>query len=212
MPDSLLSRFDLVFIILDEKSPEKDKRIAERVCRNHRLAPKVNESYNQFNEDDEYIIHPNENQQTKQEQNVIYEKNNIYQSDSKSKEILTQNFLRRYISHCKHNVHPLLTDSAVDLLSNLWTLLRQQDYNDRTTTHNRVLPITIRSFETLIRLSTAHAKLHQSQEIKIKDCVEAFRLMIYCLHGDSYALDDRLREVLKRLGLYDAAYFTEKQN
>jgi DNA replication licensing factor MCM3 len=41
MPDSLLSRFDLVFIILDEKTPEKDKKVAERVCKNHRLAPSV---------------------------------------------------------------------------------------------------------------------------------------------------------------------------
>lgn len=60
MPDSLLSRFDLVFIILDDKNADKDKKIAERVCRNHRLAPKVTESYNQYNEDDDYIIHPNE--------------------------------------------------------------------------------------------------------------------------------------------------------
>jgi DNA replication licensing factor MCM3 len=62
MPDSLLSRFDLVFIILDEKSAERDKKIAERVTRNHRLAPKTNETFNQFHEDDDYIIHPNENQ------------------------------------------------------------------------------------------------------------------------------------------------------
>jgi len=48
MPDSLLSRFDLVFIIFDEKSAEKDKKIAERVTRNHRLAPKTNETFNQF--------------------------------------------------------------------------------------------------------------------------------------------------------------------
>ena len=42
MPDSLLSRFDLIFIIFDEKNADLDKRIAERVCRNHRLAPVVN--------------------------------------------------------------------------------------------------------------------------------------------------------------------------
>jgi hypothetical protein len=35
------------------------------VSRNHRLAPRTNETYNQFNEDDEYIIHPNEQQQAK---------------------------------------------------------------------------------------------------------------------------------------------------
>lgn len=36
MPDSLLSRFDLLFIILDEKSTEIDRMIAERVTKNHR--------------------------------------------------------------------------------------------------------------------------------------------------------------------------------
>ncbi|CAM5999164.1 unnamed protein product [Sphagnum balticum] len=62
MPDSLLSRFDLVFIILDEKATDKDKRIGERVCRNHRMAPKVVESYNQYDEDDDYIIPPSDTQ------------------------------------------------------------------------------------------------------------------------------------------------------
>ena len=95
-----------MFIILDEKSAEKDKKIADRVCRNHRLAPKVNEAFNRFNEEDDYIIHPSEHQNAKNDQ-IIFEKNSIYQQpDLKSKEILEQNFLRRYISHCKHNVHP----------------------------------------------------------------------------------------------------------
>lgn len=58
MADSLLSRFDLIFIILDEKNVEKDKKVAERVCRNHRLAPISNEWNSHFREDDEYIIQP----------------------------------------------------------------------------------------------------------------------------------------------------------
>ena len=84
MPDSLLSRFDLVFIVLDEKTPEKDKKIADRVCRNHRLAPKMNEQYSRFNEDDNYTIVPNEHQ-AKNDQ-IIFEKNSIYQQpDMKTK-------------------------------------------------------------------------------------------------------------------------------
>ena len=35
LPDSLLSRFDLLFIMLDEKDPEHDRKIAERVISNH---------------------------------------------------------------------------------------------------------------------------------------------------------------------------------
>jgi DNA replication licensing factor MCM3 len=37
LPDSLLSRFDLLFIMLDEKDPETDRKIAERVIMNHKF-------------------------------------------------------------------------------------------------------------------------------------------------------------------------------
>lgn len=43
MPDSLLSRFDLLFVMLDEKDPENDRKIAQRVIANHRYqAPNTN--------------------------------------------------------------------------------------------------------------------------------------------------------------------------
>ena len=47
LPDSLLSRFDLLFVMLDEKESEQDRRIAQRVITNHRFmnasdAPSVN--------------------------------------------------------------------------------------------------------------------------------------------------------------------------
>ncbi len=77
-----------------------------------------------------------------------------------------------------------MSDQSIDLLSHLWALLRQKDFSEREgATYNKVLPITIRSYETLIRLSTAHAKLRQSQIIEIKDCIDAFKLMIFCLYG-----------------------------
>ena len=36
MQDSLLSRFDLIFIVLDEMDPDHDRRISEHVLRMHR--------------------------------------------------------------------------------------------------------------------------------------------------------------------------------
>ena len=37
LADSLLSRFDLLFVMLDEKDPVLDRKIAERVITNHRF-------------------------------------------------------------------------------------------------------------------------------------------------------------------------------
>jgi DNA replication licensing factor MCM3 len=36
LPDSLLSRFDLLYVMLDEKNPSLDRKIAMRVINNHR--------------------------------------------------------------------------------------------------------------------------------------------------------------------------------
>lgn len=36
MQDTLLSRFDIIFVVLDEMDPDNDRRISEHVLRMHR--------------------------------------------------------------------------------------------------------------------------------------------------------------------------------
>ena len=68
----------------------------------------------------------------------------------------------------------------------MWTFLREHEKNKRSEDKmsTKVLPITIRTHETLIRLSTAHAKLRMSPEIEPVDCFEAFKLVTYSLEGN----------------------------
>ena len=59
LPDSLLSRFDLLFIMLDEKDPELDRMVAERVITNHRCQVQGLESLPAFNfQAGDHVVEP----------------------------------------------------------------------------------------------------------------------------------------------------------
>ena len=45
LPDSLLSRFDLLFIVRDIHNSTNDEKIADRVTRNHRYLGENKEKY-----------------------------------------------------------------------------------------------------------------------------------------------------------------------
>ncbi len=101
LPDSLLSRFDLVFLVFDEKDPEKDRLIAQRVTRNHRFC-KLNKElmklgYNQMDslggfEDGFAVIEPEYEMHDKSQGGSIYQANSGFISEDQG-QILTQMFL-----------------------------------------------------------------------------------------------------------------------
>ena len=45
------------------------------------------------------------------------------------------------------------------------------------------LPVTIRTYESMIRLSTAHAKLRLSRFVEVSDCEIAVHLVYYTIFG-----------------------------
>ena len=54
-----MSRFDLLFVMLDEKDPENDRKIAERVITNHRYHNPNEDTMAHFNfNNDDYVIEP----------------------------------------------------------------------------------------------------------------------------------------------------------
>ncbi len=182
LPDSLLSRFDLCFIVIDEHTPELDRNIAERVLCNHMYPVDTPTIVNQY---DERIIEP-EIHVDDHADSQIYEKQNALINGESKKEVLTRSFLRKYLHYAKITSTPDISEEACSYITTAWSLLRAKtDTDDEQSKKTQTVPITVRTLETLIRLSTAHAKLRLAKVISKRDCEIAFELLTYALYSET---------------------------
>lgn len=183
LPDSLLSRFDLIFLILDDKNPDTDRLVAERVTNNHRY--QGDNAIRNFYNMNEYSGVIETEISAPSNEAKIFEKFNPLTHESKKDQILSQQFLRKYIAYTKKFVTPVLTESAKVIITKEWSNLRQKDFETTQSKENtRFMPITVRTLESLIRLATAHAKLRLSKEIEKIDCEVAVEMLTYSLFGE----------------------------
>ena len=183
LPDSLLSRFDLLFVMLDEKDPENDRKIAERVISNHRYQSAGNQeaTFNYFNQDD-VVIEPEigDDKKTDGKGTTVFEKSALITTLSKRgahppMQVVTREFLKKYISFAKAQKPPELNQGCIEYAAMFYTALRTKALNYD---QNKVsVPITVRTLETMIRLSTAHAKLRLSKHVEETDIDIACQLL-----------------------------------
>ena len=158
LPDSLISRFDLLFVVLDEHNPQTDAAIADHVLDNHKW--KIAGPAQTFTDDGIYlksdaIPHTEEGDQ------VNY---------------VTIEFLKKYVTYCK-TLKPMLTKEAEEKLVSAWADMR-------AISNRKTQPITPRAFETLIRLATAAAKIRLSEEVTAKDADTAISLLKFSIYGE----------------------------
>lgn len=91
-------------------------------------------------------------------------------------QILSVDFMKKYVSVVKC-MKPKLSEAACELISNEYSRLRSQDMADSDVA--RTQPVTARSLETLIRLSTAHAKARMAKTVAVQDAQAAIELVQY---------------------------------
>ncbi|KAF8767426.1 DNA replication licensing factor MCM3 like protein [Argiope bruennichi] len=179
LQDSLLSRFDLLFIMLDKMDPESDREIADHVVRMHRYR-KPGEMDGEplpIHTSADFLATKDPDAEEEQEENTpIYEKFDalLHGSRSKMEKIVSMEFMKKYI-HLAKTVKPTLTPEACELLSEEYAKLRAFDTQNSDIA--RTQPVTARSLETLIRLSTAHAKARMSNTVNLRDAQAAIDLV-----------------------------------
>jgi DNA replication licensing factor MCM3 len=97
-------------------------------------------------------------------------------SRKSSDQILTVEFMKKYISVVKC-IKPKLSEQACELISNEYSRLRSQESMESDVA--RTQPVTARTLETLIRLSTAHAKARMAKTVAPQDAKAAIELVQY---------------------------------
>uniref|UniRef100_A0A8C5QKZ0 DNA replication licensing factor MCM3 n=1 Tax=Leptobrachium leishanense TaxID=445787 RepID=A0A8C5QKZ0_9ANUR len=179
LQDSLLSRFDLLFIVLDQMDADSDRQIADHVLRMHRYrTPGEQDGYAMplgcsvevFTTDD-----PNAGDAVEQELQIYEKHDNLLHGPRKSKsKVVSMEFIRKYI-HVAKLIKPVLTHEASEYISHEYAKIRSHDQmnNDRA----RTMPVTARALETMIRLATSHAKVRMSKTIDIQDAETALELV-----------------------------------
>ncbi|XP_043306112.1 DNA replication licensing factor MCM3 isoform X2 [Cervus elaphus] len=181
LQDSLLSRFDLLFIMLDQMDPEQDREISDHVLRMHRYrAPGEQDgdamplgSAVDILATDDPNFSPDDQQDTQ-----IYEKHDslLHGVKKKKEKMVSAAFMRKYI-HVAKIIKPALTQESAAYIAEEYSRLRSQDSMSSDTA--RTSPVTARTLETLIRLATAHAKARMSKTVDLQDAEEAVELVQY---------------------------------
>ncbi|EWM30138.1 dna replication licensing factor mcm3 [Nannochloropsis gaditana] len=197
LPDSLLSRFDLLFVVLDQIDPGTDRAIAEHVIRAHSYRrPGTDMAPERLSSGPLDLSSSLEDDKDSLEEHRVWEDVNPLvargerergrgEPASEEEDILTKNFLRKYIFYAKSRIQPRLTSEAEDAIANYYSTLRSKQ-------ERRTVPITPRTLETLIRLSTAHAKVRLSNEITRDDCERAMELLAFALYHEGNEPPGRL--------------------
>ncbi|PKC08862.1 MCM-domain-containing protein [Rhizophagus irregularis] len=196
LPDSLLSRFDLVFVVTDEINEARDSLISKHVLRLHEYRPPNLEEGVPIKEDSGQTIFMEEAEKSTEPTSVYMQydllsnDNDNDQRDSDQATFLSSEFLKKYIQYTKSHEEPRLGKAAAAYLCELWVNLRNEEEIDGQA---KTSPLTPRALDSLFRLATAHAKARLGKRVTIKDAKVAEEIVRFALFKEVSVRDRRKR-------------------
>lgn len=194
--NAILSRFDLVFLLLDDPDLQRDKKLSEHVMKLHsRNRKRKLETFLGSSQDQPYSLSfKDESQSTKRlrtgrdqddddeieilggTQEALYsslmQKVKTQCERIPESDILQPQLLKKYISYAKHSCFPKLSIEACEVIKDFYITLRENAANNVNT-----LPITSRQLDSLIRLCQARAKLEFRNLVTRADACDVVKLV-----------------------------------
>eukprot|EP00933_Yihiella_yeosuensis_P057167 TRINITY_DN5678_c0_g1_i1.p1 TRINITY_DN5678_c0_g1~~TRINITY_DN5678_c0_g1_i1.p1 ORF type:complete len:810 (-),score=187.50 TRINITY_DN5678_c0_g1_i1:331-2760(-) len=158
LPAALLSRFDLIFLLLDTVDSDKDKQLAQHVCRVHSDYEKQSSS---AAEKEGLQLGPGSDDLEGDVLNLGFK-------------AFDHKFMRAYIQKAR-SYEPLLDDALMKDIAEAYVSMR--DDEKREGIEAKKSYTTPRTLLAITRLSQAHARARFSNRVERQDFDEAMRLM-----------------------------------
>lgn len=174
---TILSRFDLIFIIRDVRDDKRDKTIAEHVLRLHQRGSEKGLSRGMFG-----IGGARTRDRTVDGEMVDSENQGVAYGVTGSGEDarVDINSLKRYIAYARSRASPRLSEEAAELLQTNYVSIREQmrakQLGDDDNGSSNAVPITVRQLEAIVRISEALAKITLDNAVTENHVTEAIRL------------------------------------
>ncbi|KAM7540209.1 hypothetical protein Aperf_G00000020343 [Anoplocephala perfoliata] len=185
---SLISRFDMIFILPDRPSDTFDRRLSEHVLALHmgrRGKPEAFESSTSFSSD------LNESNDAMTLDDLPLESR--LRIGRKNRKLVPPHLLRKYVAYSKAYVHPKMNPEAAQFIHEFYLRLRKHRKGQRD-----LFQVTIRQLESLIRLSSARARAELREEITKEDAKDICDLMMETGYGTSQSPGPGVSLVKKR--------------
>ncbi|KAF9426905.1 DNA replication licensing factor mcm8 [Podila epigama] len=204
MNSALLSRFDLIFILMDRPDSEMDQHLSKHVMAMHsgntasfaefRAAHSQmsqGSSFSQGNEsgsrsqkrhyevDDE--DGENDEETRRAERARIYLDRDRPLSErlklrpDDDMELIPQPLLRKYIAYARKYVMPRLSQEAANVLQEFYLMLRARHRSPDGT------PVTTRQLESMLRMAEARARMELREVVTRRDAMDVIAIMTFSL-------------------------------
>jgi len=148
LPFSLISRFDLYFVITDTMDKNLDYEMSKHILQTHEIAEKLAST----------------------DRRKSISKEDIEIMESKILPKVDPSLFKKYVAYARQNIKPVLTDKSTKKILDYYIELRDMGRKSNSFT------ATPRQLEGLIRLSEASAKIRLKEVIEESDAERAIKI------------------------------------
>ncbi|KAL9108584.1 MAG: hypothetical protein Q9227_006670 [Pyrenula ochraceoflavens] len=172
LPPTLLSRFDLVYLVLDNVDEQNDRRLAK-----HLVGMYLEDSPENASREEILVSNTRTSSPLHHSKFLVFRLPSLYSTPANKNSLCKQPlpFLTAYISHARQTCHPTLSPPARQSLVDSYVSMRSLGADPRAS--DRRITATTRQLESMIRLAEAHAKMRLSETVEVEDVEEAVRLI-----------------------------------